>query len=87
MALLYALVKATVYRDPMPGSVGLDVGLKVAEVLRRWMWVFLRVEREWVERKWGEEEGDGVTRSVWRRRDSDDGVVSPKIFVGNKEND
>ncbi|KAJ3018601.1 protein-ER retention protein [Thoreauomyces humboldtii] len=28
--------------------VACDVGLKVLEILRRWMWVFLRVEREWV---------------------------------------
>ncbi|RKO92766.1 EXS family-domain-containing protein, partial [Blyttiomyces helicus] len=28
----------------------LDAGLKVLELLRRWMWVFFRVEREWVSR-------------------------------------
>ncbi|KND00484.1 uncharacterized protein SPPG_04800 [Spizellomyces punctatus DAOM BR117] len=27
-----------------------DIALKVLEVLRRWMWVFFRVEREWVSR-------------------------------------
>ncbi|KAJ3290862.1 protein-ER retention protein, partial [Borealophlyctis nickersoniae] len=49
VALLYRLVRATVYQDAMPSSVGVDVGLKVLEVLRRWMWVFFRIEREWVE--------------------------------------
>ncbi|TPX60412.1 hypothetical protein PhCBS80983_g01787 [Powellomyces hirtus] len=30
--------------------VAIDIALKILEVLRRWMWVFLRVEREWVSR-------------------------------------
>ncbi|KAJ3042708.1 protein-ER retention protein [Rhizophlyctis rosea] len=83
VALLYTLVRATVYDDPMPSSVGLDVALKVAEVLRRWMWVFLRVEREWVERKWGGDDGEGeevaglVEKGSWRSREREDDVASP----------
>ncbi|KAI9345008.1 EXS family-domain-containing protein [Obelidium mucronatum] len=39
--------------------LGVDLGLKGLEVLRRWVWVFFRVEREWVQ---GKERG--VVREV-----------------------
>jgi hypothetical protein len=32
----------------MPKIVVVDVSLKVLEIFRRWVWVFFRVEREWV---------------------------------------
>lgn len=32
----------------LPRLLLVDVSLKVLEVLRRWVWVFFRVEREWV---------------------------------------
>lgn len=48
VTLLYRLVRATLYNDLMPSSIGIDVGLKVLELVRRWVWVFFRVEREWV---------------------------------------
>lgn len=87
MALLYTLVRATVYEESMPSSVGLDVALKVAEVLRRWMWVFLRVEREWVDRRYGGGDGDGdeeglVEKGTWRSRERINEVVSPNSKLG-----
>lgn len=33
--------------------MAVDIALKVLEILRRWVWVFFRVEREWVSRRRG----------------------------------
>lgn len=35
-------------RELAVGLVGVDLFCKVCEVFRRWIWVYLRIEREWV---------------------------------------
>ncbi|KAJ3163175.1 protein-ER retention protein [Geranomyces michiganensis] len=41
-------------QSPLNGTkqalVAIDVALKLLEIARRWMWTFLRIEREWVSR-------------------------------------
>ncbi|KAJ3298858.1 protein-ER retention protein [Rhizoclosmatium sp. JEL0117] len=53
VAILHSLLKQSVSKESNVDSLrgvllGVDLGLKGLEVLRRWVWVFFRVEREWV---------------------------------------
>ncbi|KAI8815580.1 EXS family-domain-containing protein [Fimicolochytrium jonesii] len=44
--------------------VAIDICLKVLEILRRWVWVFFRVEREWVVRGGDRKAGKAVAGGV-----------------------
>ncbi|KAJ3068427.1 protein-ER retention protein [Podochytrium sp. JEL0797] len=52
VAILHALLKNSFGGQDVSAIkgtlLGVDLGLKGLEVLRRWAWVFFRVEREWV---------------------------------------
>ncbi|TPX33454.1 hypothetical protein SmJEL517_g03671 [Synchytrium microbalum] len=63
--LFFALVDATVKpsapgvrpeEEQIPMLLGVDLALKVAEVLRRWLWVFFRIERELVSKGYSQME-------------------------------
>jgi hypothetical protein len=49
--MFYSLVEVTMGVEKGSGMLGItlvaiDLSLKVGEVLRRWVWVYLRIERE-----------------------------------------
>jgi hypothetical protein len=51
VGMFYSLVDVTMGVEKGSGKLGMtlvaiDLSLKVGEVLRRWVWVYLRIERE-----------------------------------------
>ncbi|KAL3898083.1 MAG: hypothetical protein SGCHY_002981 [Lobulomycetales sp.] len=62
VGMFYSLVDVTLsIQSTKAGSLGItlvaiDLSLKVLEILRRWIWVYLRVEKEWITKQRASEE-------------------------------